>query len=97
MEFPMMDQGIEESMCDKVLVQPFSQAPCFDSFAFLVIPDLPTRPPIVTSLPFDQVLKNANTHFSTFCVPSSRFFLKSTGSHAAAIDVKKNLVFFLNG
>lgn len=59
MEFPMMDQGIEEGMCN-------------------------------------QVLKNANTHFSTFCVPSSRFFLKSTGSHTDAIKAIKEKATELN-
>ena len=42
-----------------------------------------------------KVLKNANTHFSTFCVPSSRFFLKSTGSHTDAIKVRTLELLFL--
>jgi len=41
------------------------------------------------SLEFDmcnKILKSSNTKFSTYCVPSSRFYLKSTGSNSAAIE-----------
>ena len=44
-----------------------------------------------------QVLKSPTTHFSTYCVPSSRFFLKATGSHTKAMQVSHTtlLVSFL--
>ena len=50
MLFPMIDQMVEENLCNKVL-------------------------------------KSESTHFSTFCVPNSKFFLKAAGSHSAAIKV----------
>lgn len=45
-------------------------------------------PMIDESLEFEmcnKILKSTQTKFSTYCVPSSRFYLKNTGSHAAAI------------